>query len=187
MADSKVTALTALTALTGDETLYIVEDDDGTPVSRRITIEDFLTAIAARAELTAAFDAKILARLVYSASDKNDVTGTFADFDATNLAITFTAPPSGAVIVHLTSGSGSTASSSIWGLRESTTQRGNLQYIHGAVIQRGHARIYVSGLTPGNSYTYKWAGKNSGAGTSSLYTGGNGGIDGDSIMEVFAA
>lgn len=57
MADTKTTALTALTALTGDETIYIVEDDDGTPVSRRITIEDLLTAIAARTELTTVFKA----------------------------------------------------------------------------------------------------------------------------------
>lgn len=55
MSDSKVTALSTLSALTGDETLYIIEDDDGTPASRQITIEDFLTAIAGRTELTGAF------------------------------------------------------------------------------------------------------------------------------------
>lgn len=46
MADSKVTALTALTALTGDETFYVVEDDDGTPVSRQITVEDLAIGLA---------------------------------------------------------------------------------------------------------------------------------------------
>lgn len=52
MADTKTTGLSALTALSGDELLYIVEDDDGTPVSRKITIEDFLTGAAGRTELT---------------------------------------------------------------------------------------------------------------------------------------
>lgn len=55
MADQKTTELTALTALSGDETLYIVEDDDGTPVSRRITIEHLAAGLAARSELTGAF------------------------------------------------------------------------------------------------------------------------------------
>lgn len=123
-------------------------------------------------------------RLVYSTSSKKDVTGTLADFDSTNLVITFTAPPSGSVEIKLCSGSGSTASSSVWGLREGTTQVGNLQYVHGAVVTRGVAFVTVTGLTPGTSYTYKWAGKNTGAGTSSLYIGGNSGIDGDAIMEV---
>lgn len=39
MADQKVSALTELTAFTGDEGFYVVEDDDGTPVSRRATVE----------------------------------------------------------------------------------------------------------------------------------------------------
>ena len=40
MADQKVSALTELTTFSGDETFYVVEDDDGTPVSRRVTIEN---------------------------------------------------------------------------------------------------------------------------------------------------
>lgn len=37
MADTKATALTALTALTGDDLLYAVDDVAGTPVSRKVT------------------------------------------------------------------------------------------------------------------------------------------------------
>lgn len=54
-AESKVTALTELTAFTGDETFYVVEDDDGTPASRRITVENLAAALAARSEFVAAF------------------------------------------------------------------------------------------------------------------------------------
>lgn len=55
MADAKTTALTELTAFDGDETFYVVDDDDGTPVSRRITIENLAAGLAARSELTGAF------------------------------------------------------------------------------------------------------------------------------------
>jgi hypothetical protein len=40
MADQKTTELTAITTFSGDETFYVVEDDDGTPVSRKVTVED---------------------------------------------------------------------------------------------------------------------------------------------------
>lgn len=55
MADSKVTALTELTSFSGDETFYVVEDDDGTPASRRMTIENLAAGLAARSELTSVF------------------------------------------------------------------------------------------------------------------------------------
>jgi hypothetical protein len=40
MVDQKTTELTAITTFSGDETFYVVEDDDGTPVSRKVTVED---------------------------------------------------------------------------------------------------------------------------------------------------
>lgn len=43
MADTKTTALTELTTFDGDEQFYVVDDDDGTPTSKRVTIEN-LTA-----------------------------------------------------------------------------------------------------------------------------------------------
>lgn len=51
MADAKLTALTAITSFSGDELFYVVDDDDGTPVSRKITVEDLATALAGRSEL----------------------------------------------------------------------------------------------------------------------------------------
>jgi hypothetical protein len=40
MVDQRTTELTAITTFSGDETFYVVEDDDGTPVSRKVTVED---------------------------------------------------------------------------------------------------------------------------------------------------
>lgn len=54
MADQKTTALTELTTFSGDETFYVVEDDDGTPVSRRVTIENLAAGLASYLGLTQA-------------------------------------------------------------------------------------------------------------------------------------
>lgn len=45
MADQKVSALTELTSFSGDETFYVVEDDDGTPASRRVTVENLAAGL----------------------------------------------------------------------------------------------------------------------------------------------
>ena len=47
MADKKVTELTALTTTAGNDLLYIVDDPTGTPVSKKITTNDFFGAVAA--------------------------------------------------------------------------------------------------------------------------------------------
>jgi len=41
MADEKLTALTAITVLVGTDTIYVVSDPGGTPLSRKITKDDF--------------------------------------------------------------------------------------------------------------------------------------------------
>lgn len=51
MTDSKVSELTELTTFSGDETFYVVEDDDGTPVSRRVTLENLKAEVADGIEL----------------------------------------------------------------------------------------------------------------------------------------
>lgn len=56
---TKTTDLPAITSLSGDEVFYIVDDDDGSPVSRKITLENLLTAYAARPELTGVFVPKV--------------------------------------------------------------------------------------------------------------------------------
>lgn len=50
MADAKLTALTALTTLTGDDLLYAVDDAGGTPASRKVTaavLRDFTNMVQA--------------------------------------------------------------------------------------------------------------------------------------------
>ena len=42
MADKKVTQLTALTAPANTDLLLIIDDPAGSPVSKKITVEDFV-------------------------------------------------------------------------------------------------------------------------------------------------
>lgn len=55
MADSKLTALTAITSASSDDLLYIVDDPGGSPLSRKITVGNLLSssnAVTASANLT---------------------------------------------------------------------------------------------------------------------------------------
>ena len=45
MADSKVTALTELTSLATGDVIYIVDDPGGTPISKKITVDNFFNTI----------------------------------------------------------------------------------------------------------------------------------------------
>ena len=47
MADKKVTELTALTTASGDDLLLVVNDPLGTPASRKITVNQFFSSVAA--------------------------------------------------------------------------------------------------------------------------------------------
>lgn len=96
-------------------------------------------------------------------------SSTFADVDATNMAVTFTAPASGNVLVRLTAYSDLAATNSAfgrWGLREGSTDLGV-----GGSVARGVSpsqtfngicsiAIVVTGLSAG-SHTYKWSWANS--------------------------
>ena len=46
MADKKLTELDATTTASTDDLIYIVDDPSGTPVSKKITVGDFLNTIA---------------------------------------------------------------------------------------------------------------------------------------------
>lgn len=116
------------------------------------------------------------------------VTQSFVDVDPTNLAITFTAPASGKVLVEL---SGYTVipldqTSSAWALREGSSR---ISYgvsvltsgsLPGAISAYTTAEFYISGLTPASVHTYKWAHKSSnitGGRKTQLVYGHTGGTD----------
>lgn len=92
--------------------------------------------------------------------NKSTSSATLTDVDATNLAVTFTVPASGKVLVRLsgfvTGGATTTYS---WGLREGSTTVAEQQvcYNQQQAVLRLSSQLLVTGLTPGASLTYKWA------------------------------
>jgi hypothetical protein len=117
-------------------------------------------------------------------------TATWADVDATNLVVTFTAPASGTVLVCLSATAVGSASSEIdWGVRDGTTlvpnSVGQINY-NGVQNARAVHRFTVSGLTPGTSYTWKWAhARLTGSSTVNTLWGGAPGVGG-ALMEVWS-
>lgn len=98
---------------------------------------------------------------------------SLVDVDATNLAVTFTAPASGKVLVRLTGYCqiSSTAGAASWGVRESTTD-----LISGAATRESNAlcvsrAFLITGIS-GGSHTYKWAHRATSGHTASLHYGG---------------
>lgn len=93
-------------------------------------------------------------------SDLTTTSSSLVDVDSTNLAVTFTVPASGKVLVRLSApakpGSGT---SYVWGLREGSTSLGEnlVNYGSGGVVISASVPLYITGLTPGATKTYKWA------------------------------
>lgn len=86
---------------------------------------------------------------------------TPVDVDATNLVVTFTAPPSGIVQITLNGycSSSSTTSAQVWCLRDgsSLVTASEVQMMFSTTAsERRTAMMVITGLTPGTSYTYKW-------------------------------
>lgn len=143
----------------------------------------------------------LLAYAAYAPTAANFYTLTSnagtADVDATNLAVTFTAPASGAVLVTLQGLCGGGSGAIVyWSLRSGST---NIAGTERRVVEAGSFRVFalarmrVSGLTAGTSYTYKWAGRST-AGNGQMYYGGStnefsttGSNYGPLTMEVVAA
>lgn len=125
------------------------------------------------------------------------VTGnTLTAFDTTNLAVTFTAPTSGAVFVELTGVVNLSAggSNSWWGVatHNTTTVQGSLTSIYQAAAPATMtARIYVTGLTANTSYTWDWIAAAVAGVTQTLTcraaTVTSAGVVGPAIMRVLSA
>lgn len=116
------------------------------------------------------------------------VSSTLVDADATNLAISFTAPDSGRVLVVLNgfARTSTSAGNVHWGVRDSS-----------AIITGSEARMTASnslsrwtyskrfsGLTPGASYSWRWAHANVGGVTTDLRVGPS---YGPATMQVWSA
>jgi len=122
-----------------------------------------------------------------SGTDTPILVGSQADVDATNLAVTFTAPVSGNVLVRLTclvyaEAVGATLN---FGLREGTLNiAGPVNVMEDAAtgpVSIASRAFYLTGIAAG-AHTYKWA-------ASSVSAQGNmryGGTYGQAIMEVWA-
>lgn len=110
---------------------------------------------------------------------------TSVDVDATNMAVTFTVPASGNVLIRLSALTLASTTQVCWQLRQSTTVVSSDNQISGATVG-----IYLSspfritGLTPAASLTYKWGYRVSGAATGYIYAGGVAGV---AMMEVWSA
>lgn len=113
---------------------------------------------------------------------------TFADLDATNLAVTFTAPASGQVLVRLNAYAATGASTGLdWNLRDSSgdiANTGTATFSGASIEFRRTVTMVISGLTPGASYTWKWGQRReSGTGGATTYAG----LRFPAVMEVWAA
>jgi hypothetical protein len=115
------------------------------------------------------------------------------DVDATNLAVTFTVPASGKVLVRLTAVAYQSVNGAAywWCLR--TTGGANVAGTRGYAATndaptRTSLSIYITGLTPGASQTYRW-GHGVGSDTGNIRYGddaGNGPF-GPAVIEVWSA
>lgn len=125
----------------------------------------------------------VLAKVRYNPATLADITtasATFANLDATNLSVTFTAPSSGSVVVVLSAIAEPGSSSSLaWNLRDGSGDVANtahdLSYNLTTGIQlRFTIRIHVDGLTPGQAYTWRWGqARTTGGATCHTYVGGS--------------
>lgn len=136
---------------------------------------------------------RLIGRTEYDPGSDTEITTTsqtFVDIDATNLVVTFVAPESQAVIVRLTAaGAVDTSPHRLqWGLREgsSDVSDSDMFVSNFATGTVGVSRaVLFTGLTAGQSYTWKWAHRNSSVAATVRTRYGN--LWGPALMEVWAA
>lgn len=130
--------------------------------------------------------------------NKQTTSSTMADADAANLAVTFTVPTSGKVLVRLSGVAllGLNSTRYAWGLRDGAADIGVPTTVladdsgpTGDETSSVTASFYITGLTPAAVKTYKWAHAEFGSGTSQINIGNTGVSDaeGPATMEVYAA
>lgn len=138
---------------------------------------------------------ELLAYKTYAGGDISTPSTTMIDADATNLAVTFTVPASGKVLVRLTAQTcpditaANQGAQHQWGLREGGSAIAGPHTVSRDVTANGFiffnqaSKAFVfTGLTPSASLTYKWAHKVT-AGTGRI---GASSTNGEAVMEVWA-
>lgn len=132
--------------------------------------------------------AELLALTAYRPGTEvtNGTTSTaFVDADATNLAVTFTMPASGRVLVRLTATVSISTASAFWGLREGTADvADSASHAASATTSRASLALLITG-TAGASRTLKWAHRTNNATYEAKIFSGP--ANGTSMIEVWAA
>lgn len=160
-----------------------VQDENGT-VATGVTQIDFqgagVTATAGTGEVVVTIpgggagggSSDLLAQKYSTfAATYSNATSTDVDVDAARLAVTFTAPASGNVLVEVC-GLTNTSVVTNWTLRNGTTTVAE-HTMGGSAYTTRTARFFLTGLTAGQSYTYKWGFRCLGTtGTNQIISGG---------------
>lgn len=88
-------------------------------------------------------------------------SATMADVDATNMKVDFTVPITGNVLIRLSAFAdmNGAAGEGYWGIRESTTDLFAARMLRAGATADGYYAVafYKTGLTAGDSKTYKWS------------------------------
>lgn len=187
----KITELTALgVALQLTDLIDVTIDPAGTPLSRKTTLTQLQTLLRALG------NGALLAYTAYNPGTATSTiisVATFADVDATNLTVTFTVPASGNVRIRLEAVAVTEAANSSvrWNLRTTggADVAGTRRVVtNNADMARFGVTIFITGLTPGASQTYRWGHSASNSANAHTRYGDDGtAMYGPAVMEVWSA
>lgn len=187
-ANKKLSALPVTTTPALTDRVALLTDPSGSPDDQTCALSDVFPRAAGTLLAVVAYNPGALTTV-------NTVSTTGEDVDAVNLFITFTVPPSGNVLVRLGAGAYVTNAGETywWVLRTTVGANVSGTRVHAAsdVASLQHhveTTVYITGLTPGASQTYRW-GHGTDVGTGHIRYGDNGSATpwGPAVMEVWSA